>query len=54
MAEKAAERSRIQSEINAIAAKRDEYMKAKAPSDSFDAKVEGTIKAQAAKVGVKY
>src|SRR5581483_5726795 len=52
--EKSAERSRIQAEINGLAAKRDEYMRAKAPSDSFDAKVEGTIKAQAAKHGVKY
>jgi Mg-chelatase subunit ChlD len=52
--EKSAERKRIQTEINSLATKRDEYMRAKAPADSFDAKVEGTIKAQAAKVGVKY
>jgi Mg-chelatase subunit ChlD len=54
VAEKNAERERMQKEINELATRRDAYMKAKAPKDSFDARVEGTIKSQAASVGVRY
>ncbi len=54
IAEKNAERTRIQAEINAVAKKRDAFMKDKGPADSFDATVEGTIRHQAKSVGVAY
>jgi hypothetical protein len=52
--EKNAERERIAAEIKTIAKRRTEFLKAKAPADSFDAKVEATIAHQAAAVGVAY
>jgi hypothetical protein len=52
--EKQHERAKIADEINALAKKRNDYMKAKAPKDSFDGRVEDTVKAQAASVGLKY
>jgi hypothetical protein len=52
---KNAERTRITEEINTIAKKRNEYLKAKpAKKDSFDGRVEDTVKEQAASVGLKY
>ena len=52
--EKNVERNKIATEINALAKKRSDYMKAKAPKDSFDGRVEETVKAQAASIGLKY
>ncbi len=52
--EKNLERGHIADEINSLAKKRNEFMKAKAPKDSFDGRVEDTVKAQAASVGLKY
>jgi hypothetical protein len=52
--DKRVERERITGEINAVAKKRAEFMKGKNSADAFDARVESTIKAQAASVGVKY
>jgi hypothetical protein len=53
--EKNAERAKITSEINDVAKKRNEYLKAKpAKKDSFDGRVEETVKSQAASVGLKY
>jgi len=51
---KNAERNKIATEINALAKKRSDYMKAKAPKDSFDGRVEETVKAQAASIGLRY
>jgi hypothetical protein len=48
------ERNKIADEINLLAKKRSEYMKAKAPKDSFDGRVESTVKAQAESIGLKY
>jgi hypothetical protein len=53
--EKNAERAKITAEINDVAKKRNEYLKAKpAKKDSFDGRVEETVKSQAASVGLKY
>lgn len=52
--EKAAERVKIQAQINAIARQRNEWLKknAKDKPDSFDAKVEGALKKQAKSIGL--
>jgi hypothetical protein len=52
--EKAAERTRIQSEINAIARQRNEWLKKNVADkpDSFDAQVEGALKKQAKSIGL--
>ena len=52
--EKRVERERITGEINTIAKKRAAFMKGKNSADAFDARVESTIKEQAATLGVKY
>jgi hypothetical protein len=54
VAQKNAERARISDEIKVLAKQRSEYLKDKAPADSFDAKVEATISRQAKSVGVRY
>jgi Mg-chelatase subunit ChlD len=53
--EKAAERVKIQAQINAVAKQRNEWLKnnAKDKPDSFDAQVEGAIKKQAKSIGLK-
>jgi hypothetical protein len=54
--EKNAERAKIAEEINAVSKKRAEYMKHKAPpkKDSFDGRVESTVKEQAESIGLRY
>ena len=54
VAEKSEERQRITGEINALAKKRNAYLKTKVKADAFDAEVDKTIKAQAATVGIAY
>jgi len=52
--EKAAERNKIQAQINTIAKQRQEWLKknATAKPDSFDAQVEGALKKQAKSIGL--
>ncbi|HEX9103369.1 MAG TPA: vWA domain-containing protein [Polyangia bacterium] len=52
--EKAGERAKIQSQINAVARQRNEWLKknAKDKPDSFDAQVEGALKKQAKSIGL--
>jgi hypothetical protein len=52
---KAEERGRVQAEINEVAKKRNEWLKAKGGEkpDSFDAKVEGALKEQAKSIGLR-
>jgi von Willebrand factor type A domain len=52
--DKLAERNKIQAEINSVAKQRNEWLKknAAAKPDSFDAKVEGTLKKQAKSIGL--
>ncbi len=54
VAQKEAERKKISAEINTINAHRNGYLKDKNKADAFDARVESTIKAQAASIGVAY
>jgi hypothetical protein len=56
LAGKRAEREKIQTEINSLARERSAYIRKNAPAkpDSFDARVEGTIKTQAKSIGVAY
>jgi Mg-chelatase subunit ChlD len=51
---KAEERAKVQSEINALNARRNAFLKDKSKADAFDARVESTIRSQAASIGVKY
>jgi hypothetical protein len=51
---KKAEREKITTEINGLAKKRNDYLKSKAPVDSFDGRVEATVKEQAKSVGLAY
>lgn len=51
---KSEERAKIAAEINKINAERNAYLKGKNKADAFDARVESTIRAQAASIGVKY
>lgn len=52
---KAAERARIQAQINSVAKQRNEWLKKNVADkpDSFDAQVEGAIKKQAKSIGLK-
>ena len=52
--EKAAERNKIQAQINSVAKQRNEWLKknAKDKPDSFDAQVEGALKKQAKSIGL--
>ena len=52
--EKAAERNKIQAQINTVAKARQEWLKknAKDKPDSFDAQVEGALKKQAKSIGL--
>ena len=54
--EKSKEREQILSQISAVSAKRDAYLKAAkpAPATGFDAKVRSSLKKQAADIGVLY
>ena len=52
---KAAERAKIQAQINSVAKQRNEWLKKNVADkpDSFDARVEGAIKKQAKSIGLK-
>jgi hypothetical protein len=52
--EKSHERDSITSEINAMNAKRLDFLKKNRKGDAFDARVEDTVRSQAKSIGVKY